>query len=368
MEQQYLENKLGLEILTSDGFKKFKGIRKTKKRSFKISHERGNIKVSIDHKFIVDGKSVRADKLKIGDFLEHNIGKVRIDDIEYIGVIDVYDPVNVGTKYQYFGNNINHHNCHFLGSTNTVINPETLRTLLNMPVDPEFFDLKDRLRVYEKPIDGAKYVIGVDPSKGTGEHDGCIQILKINSTVPVDMEQVACFQHNLTDVYEFSQIIHKLSLYYNSAYILCENNGEGSAVIGQLWWNFENENLVNSGQKTINLGIRSNKNTKPKAVLLMKKLIEDGSVLLRDKETIEQLGSYIEEEGKFFGKDKPDDLVDALYWACYLFEMNILEEEWAFKNEPKTEEEHLDAWGILSDIEDDIDDWSWLTNSTVFDV
>jgi hypothetical protein len=257
--------------------------------------------------------------------------------------------------------------CHFLGSTNTVINPECLRTILKMHIDPEFFDLQDRLRVWEKPIDGARYVMGVDPSKGTGEHDGCIQILKINSTLPVDMEQVACFQDNMTDVYEFAQIIHKLAIYYNNANILCENNGEGSAIISQLWWNFENEGLVNSGQKTANLGVRSNKNTKPKAVLLMKKLIEDGSVLLKDKETIEQLGSYIEEEGKFFGKDKPDDLVDALFWGCYLFEMNVLEEEWKFKDEPKTEEEHLDAWGILSDIEDDIDDWSWLTNSTVFD-
>jgi len=99
----------------------------------------------------------------------------------------------------------------------------------------------------------------------------------------------------------------------------------------------------------------------------MKKLIEDGSIRLHDKETIEQLGSYIEEEGKFFGKDKPDDLVDALYWACYLFEMNILEEEWKFKNEELTEDERIDAWGILSDIEDLIDDWSWLTNSSVFE-
>jgi hypothetical protein len=98
----------------------------------------------------------------------------------------------------------------------------------------------------------------------------------------------------------------------------------------------------------------------------MKKLIEDGSVELKDRETIEQLGSYIEEEGKFFGKDKDDDLVDALFWACYLFEMNILSEEWSFKG--NEDEDKDDAWGILSDIEDDVDDWSWLTKSSVFDM
>jgi hypothetical protein len=252
--------------------------------------------------------------------------------------------------------------CKFLGSTNTVINPETLRTLLSSSVDPVWYDLKDRLRLWEKPLDGAQYVLGVDPAKGTGEHFSTIQIFKINSKTPVDMTQVATFEDNLTDVYDFSQIIHRLSIYYNNGWILCENNGEGSAVVSQLHWNWENENLVSTGAKTINLGIRSNKNTKPKAVLLMKKLIEDGSVELRDKPTIQQLSSYIEEEGKFFGKDMDDDLVDAIFWACYLFEMGVLAEDWQFKDEEKDD----DAWGILSDIEDDIEDWSWLTNSNVF--
>jgi hypothetical protein len=44
-----------------------------------------------------------------------------------------------------------------------------------MNVDPIFYDLKDRLRVWEKPIDGAQYVLGVDPAKGTGEHFSTIQ-------------------------------------------------------------------------------------------------------------------------------------------------------------------------------------------------
>lgn len=253
----------------------------------------------------------------------------------------------------------------FLGSVNTVIVANVLRSLMNMDIDPEFFDLKDRLRLWEKPVEGAMYALGVDPSKGTGEHDACIQILKINSVLPVDMEQVGVFQDNTTNVYEFSQIIHRLSIYYNNAYILCENNGEGSGVISQLWWNFENENLVNTGQKAANLGIRSGRNTKTKAVLLMKKFIEDGSILLRDKETIEQLGSFIEENDKFFGKDKPDDLVDALFWGCYLFEMNILSEDWNFKDD-RTEEEKNDAWGVLSDINNTDEDWSWLTSSDVF--
>lgn len=253
--------------------------------------------------------------------------------------------------------------CQFIGSTNTVLSAECIRTLLSQHVDPVFYDLEDKLRIWEKPLEGSIYVMGIDPAKGTGENYSVIQVLKINSVNPIDMEQVAVFQDNYTDVFKFSAIVNRLSHYYNEAYIMCENNGEGSSVIGQLWWNYENENLINSGSKEAKLGIRADKNTKPKAVLLMKKIIEDGSVTLRDRNTVEELGSFIEENNKFFGKDKPDDLVSSLYWACFLFEMNILEDDWKFKKDADTN----DAWGILTDVEYDVDDWSWLTNTNIFE-
>jgi hypothetical protein len=44
--------------------------------------------------------------------------------------------------------------------------------------------------------------------------------------------------------------------------------------------------------------------------------------------------------------------------------MNIIDEEFKFKDSQMDEN---DAWGILSDIEDDVDDWTWLTKSTIWD-
>ena len=102
--------------------------------------------------------------------------------------------------------------------------------------------------------------------------------------------------------------------------------------------------------------------TKPKAALLMKKLIEDGSLKIVDEKTLMELGSFIEEEGKLYGKDTPDDLVHGLLWGCYILEMDILDENYKFKEK----EEDADAWGILSDIEDMIEDWSWLSSSDAF--
>ena len=260
----------------------------------------------------------------------------------------------------------------FIGSVNTVIDENTLSIILSQYKPPVEWSLNNRLRVWEKPQEGAIYALGCDPAKGTGEHWATIQVLRIDSIVPIKMKQVAVFQDNKTDVYDYADIINRLSRYYNDAFILCENNGEGNAVVQRLWWEYENENLVNSGSKMNSLGIRSTgnrsahggvKGTKTKAVLLMKKIIEDGSLEINDEPTLKELGSFIEENDKFFGKDTPDDLVSALYWGCFIFEMKVLDESYKF-----TQKEGDDVWGILADIEDMVnEDWEWLNDASLVD-
>ena len=96
----------------------------------------------------------------------------------------------------------------------------------------------------------------------------------------------------------------------------------------------------------------------------MNKLIKEGSIKLKDKEKIEEHGLLIEEGNKFFGKDKADDLVSAVYWGCYILEMKILDENYNFIKKGKED----DVWGVLSDIETSIEeDWDWLTNSKLYD-
>lgn len=254
----------------------------------------------------------------------------------------------------------------FIGSTNTVIEASILEAIMNGSENPIMSDLDGRLRIWEKPESGAVYVIGCDPAKGLGEHHSTAQVLKLISIKPVKMRQVAVFQDNMTDVYDYADILVRLAMYYNKGYLLCENNGDGSVVVNRIWWEHEYDNLVNSGSKVKNLGIRSTggvkTGTKPKAVLLMKKLIEDGSLRLFDERTLKELGSYIEEEGKFFGKETPDDLVSGLFWGCYFLEMNIIDENYQFMKDESAD----DIWGILSDFEDIVEDWSWLTDSEGF--
>lgn len=254
------------------------------------------------------------------------------------------------------------YNIKFLGSTNTVIKTEVLETIINNSKEIEIEEFGGALKIYELPSDSFSYTVGADTAKGTGENNSCIQVLKILSMKPVKLEQVATFFDNKTDVYKFADIINRLSNYYKRSHIMVENNAEGAAVVNKLWWDIENPKLVNSSFKSKDIGIRATKTTKPRAVLLMKKLIEDGNLTLWDRETLDELTSFIEDNGKFYGKDTPDDAVSALYWACYFFLMDQTDEEVSVEKEEEEE-----GWGILSDSVGEQENWNWLTNTSFLD-
>ncbi len=229
----------------------------------------------------------------------------------------------------------------FLGSANTVIDEVTLKRLLDQPEPIPIMSQKGNFRQYEKPIQGVTYLIGVDCAKGTGEHFSTMQVFKLVTLNPIKLEQVAVFEDNFMDTYDFSALVDRTSKYYNDAYLMVENNGEGSAVISEIWWTHENEGLVCSGTKINNLGIRATSKTKPQAVILMKKLVEDGSIEIIDPPTINQLLTFIEKgNNKFTGNGKPDDLVSALYWMPWIFKMDILEDSMEFQKKKDDEDDN----------------------------
>lgn len=240
--------------------------------------------------------------------------------------------------------------CEFLGSTNTVVSAKAIQRLFDRlnNNDLQELALKDCLRIYEYPNDRNQYLIGTDPSKGTGKHDACIQVLKLVQIEPiVKLKQVAVFKSNKTNVYDFASTVNKISNFYKNSLILLESNGEGSAVAQHLWYTFENSKMYNESGKY--LGINANIKSKYKAILLMKNLIEQDSIDIKDENTIKQLATYIEDDkGNCHAQSgMDDDLITSLYWACYALELNIFNESQNLIDRSKEQEE--DIWGILTD-------------------
>lgn len=249
--------------------------------------------------------------------------------------------------------------CEFLGSDNTLLDTDVLEYLQNKDKkEPLMSKLDGCFDIFEEPKRGRIYVLGVDSAKGTGEHYSTIQVMRIDNINPIKMEQVAVYNNNKIDVYSFAEVVNNISIYYNNAYIVCENNAEGSTVVTRLWWVYENEGLLNSGNKDKEIGIRATRSTKPKAVLLMKKLIEERQIELHDETTIKQLTGFVEENGKYFGRGIEDDLVSALYWSSYIFEFDLFEESGEVIINNK-EDDDDDVWDFLTD-DNENEDMSWV--------
>lgn len=182
-------------------------------------------------------------------------------------------------------------------------------------IDPLRYEFNNSLAIYEDPVWNCVYAMGVDSSTGVGEDFCAIQILKILNK---DLyEQVAVYKNNKIKPIEFANVVNKLSIRYNNALMIVENNDCGKFVTEELWYNLGNGNILNTDKRGI--GTRATTSTKLEACMNLRKIAESRKLILHDSETIYQLSRFEQRvENVFKGaKGTHDDLVSALYWATY---------------------------------------------------
>lgn len=214
--------------------------------------------------------------------------------------------------------------CKFIGSSNTLIDGDVLESLdIKKPVEYKY---GGSFVIYENPIPKVKYVLGVDPSKGTGSDYSIIQVLKVIDKK--DVEQVAVYSNNRIDPETFAGIVVDISNYYNGAEIMVENNDIGTLVCSRIWYDFECEKLLNLDPK--GLGIRSTKKTKLEGNLTLKKYIENGWLKINDSETITELSKYEEVSPNVYHantQDGADDRVTSIIWGIYYINSDYFDED-----------------------------------------
>ena len=204
----------------------------------------------------------------------------------------------------------------FLGSSNTLIESTALQNLIPQDEDQIIFNsLFSGLRIFEKPIDGHSYIIGVDPAK-EGIDQTAIQVLDV-TVLP--FKQVACA--NLDDSYlTIPAKLFDLGQYYNWAMVVVENNIDNS-IVDNLSFNYEYEGEIFRERGKNLLGFRTTTKTKKQMLSLLKKLIEEDKFKIADKATIDELFVFVQQKnGSFSAQDDyHDDLVMALCIALVPF-------------------------------------------------
>lgn len=174
------------------------------------------------------------------------------------------------------------------------------------------------LHIYELPKKGVRYYGGVDTASGSGSDYSTI------SLIDEDGKQVLSFYDNTISVYEFAKVINEIGRFYNYAFLAVERNGFGVPVLERLRKEYEYLNLYKHktfDQRTNKMKKKLGWNTdqKSKSIMItdLKEQFECDLLLINCAETLEQMQTFIEVNGKTGNKkgDYHDDLVISMALA-----------------------------------------------------
>ena len=207
--------------------------------------------------------------------------------------------------------------CRFLGSSNTLINPDAISRMSAKP----FVYRNDGLDILEEPIRAYRndegqiegknhtYVLVADTSRGVGG-DYCA--FTITDITEFPYKVVAKYRNNKISPLMYPNIIHKVAKDYNNAYCLVEINDNGQQVADSLYSELEYENVFFVGhnsksgqflsggfQPGATLGVRTTKQVKSLGCTNFKSMVESSKLLIHDPDIIHEISTFIEQRNSF---------------------------------------------------------------------
>ena len=205
--------------------------------------------------------------------------------------------------------------CEFLGSTNTLINSNTISALST--IDPEFQNAN--LDIYESPEKNHYYAMAVDTARGIGGDYSAFVVIDITE---MPYKVVAKYRDNEIAPMLFPDVIGKVGRDYNDAFVLIEVNDIGQQVVEILHQEIEYENILSTVTeknrqfvspgfgKSTKLGVNTSKQVKRQGCFTFKSLLEEQKLLVFDEHIIHEISTFIE-KGNTYQADEGyhDDLV-----------------------------------------------------------
>lgn len=239
----------------------------------------------------------------------------------------------------------------FLGSGNTLISGDKL---LKLQAESPLYE-QDGVRVYERPNPDARYMMFVDVAKGRGQDYSTFNVIDI-SVKP--FRQVAVFRDNMISPLLFPDVIHKYARTYNDAYVIIENNDQGTVVCNGLYYEIEYENVfVESTIKSDGIGVTMTRKVKRIGTSNMKDLIEQDKLVIRDSDTIIELSTFVAKGSSFEASSgNHDDLVMNLVlfgWftttPMFVEETDLDIRQMLYAEQMKMIEDDLVPFGVIDD-------------------
>ncbi len=205
--------------------------------------------------------------------------------------------------------------CSFLGTGDTYIDGQILRSLKENANKDFWIKYNNKMRIWEDPKPNHEYVLAADPSIGRDRDYSAFHIIDIYNG-----KQVAEFYSNRTPINEFAKIIADEANLYNTAFVCPERNGIGNNLIYFLQEELEYENLVMDDKREI--GIMITQKNKETLLADMEHNIRSNRVLVNSERLVDELLTFVIDPDT--GKVKPDtnchdDLIMSFATAVNVF-------------------------------------------------
>lgn len=195
--------------------------------------------------------------------------------------------------------------CEFLGSSNTLIDAQYLRTMVwKKPI----FESEEGLDILDKPVPGCNYAIVCDTSRGQELDYSAFVVIDITA---MPYRTVAKFRSNTISPLLYPTVIYNTGIAYNNALVLIEINDNGQQVASILADELEYENVVKvakdprAGQAvtggyipigsevTVQQGVKTSKTVKRLGCALLKNLVETNKLIVTDADIIGELSTFV---------------------------------------------------------------------------
>jgi hypothetical protein len=223
--------------------------------------------------------------------------------------------------------------CEFIGSTNTLIHPSKLRSLVfHNPVRRDGL-----LDILQEPEKDKTYCMTVDVAEGQGLDYSTFSIFDVSQ---IPYRQVAKYKNNKITPLLFPTIILQAARMYNDAFVLVEINSIGLQVADILHHELAYENLIKiqvkgkQGQQStpgftrkIAYGLKTSVQTKQIGCANLKTLIESDKLIINDADTIMELTTFSADKKSFKAEEgNNDDLAMTLVHFGWLTSQRYFKE------------------------------------------
>lgn len=203
--------------------------------------------------------------------------------------------------------------CKFISDDPLLVDTVVLANLTSATSKSKPCAIAHEIQFYSMPKEGVTYLIGMDPSTGSGSDYTVIQAYEFPS-----MEQVAEFRSNTTSSVTSYTILKRMIRIFEKAhanvYYSVEVNGVGEAIIALME---ADEDPVETAEFVSEAGMKRRGMTttgksKIRGCLALKEMIERNTVTIKSPALVYELKNFVRRGGSFAAKPgATDDLIMA---------------------------------------------------------